>query len=299
MSRKHFDFWPKGCRTISRAPATNLFYNAEVSATRYPDKPFVIFFETPLTFGQFRDEAERLAGFLQQDCGVAQGDRVLLVMQNSPQFIVAYYAILRANAIVVPVNPMSVTAELEHYVHDSGARIAIVAQEVFPQFQPLLEDVTHTIVAAYSDYVTEPDHAAHARGRQLRPVRASANPDVTPWSDALARNRSPGPLTMGPDDLCVIPYSSGTTGRPKGCMLTHRNVMHTAGREQPVVRRAHGLHPARGAAVLSCHQHAGRHERTAVPGQHHRADVPLGPRCRGGTDPALPGRRRGPRSRRW
>src|SRR5690606_6824939 len=59
------------------------------------------------------------------------------------------------------------------------------------------------------------------------PRQSVADPGVTLWSDALALQRSPGPLTVGPDDLCVVAYSSGATGRPKGCMLTHRNVMHT------------------------------------------------------------------------
>ena len=85
------------------APATNLFYNAEVSARRYPDKPFLVFYDTAVTFAEFLDEAERVAGFLEQRCGVRKGDRVLLLMQNSPQFMIAYYGILRANAVVVPL----------------------------------------------------------------------------------------------------------------------------------------------------------------------------------------------------
>jgi fatty-acyl-CoA synthase len=227
MSRPHLKFWPKGLPKDITAPETNIYYNAEVAATRYPNKPFLIFYGTSLTYGEFKDQTERLAGYLQQHCGVQKGDRVLLVMQNSPQFIVSYYAILRANAIVVPINPMSVTNELEHYVSDSGAQVAIVAQEVFGQLQPLVgEQVKHAIVAAYADYVKEPT--------DLRLPDAVAAPrqsidaaGVTLWVDALAKNLRPGPLVMGPDDLCVIPYSSGTTGRPKGCMLTHRNVMHT------------------------------------------------------------------------
>jgi len=87
------------------APATNLFYNAEVSARRYPDKPFLVFYDTAVTFGEFLDEAERVAGFLERQCGVRKGDRVLLLMQNSPQFVIGYYGILRANAVVVPLNP--------------------------------------------------------------------------------------------------------------------------------------------------------------------------------------------------
>ena len=227
MSRKHYEVWPSGLPHDITSPATNLFYNAEVAAARYPDKPFIIFFETPLTFADFKDEVERLAGFLQQDCSVGKGDRVLLVMQNSPQFIIAYYAILRANAIVVPINPMSVTAELAHYVEDSGAKTALVAQEVYPQLKPLVGGrLDHIVLAAYCDYVKRPT-TLRIPEVVAAPRQAIVDAGVNLWADALGRNRKPGALTMGPDDLCVIPYSSGTTGRPKGCMLTHRNVMHT------------------------------------------------------------------------
>jgi fatty-acyl-CoA synthase len=227
MSRKHFAHWPKQLPHDLTSPATNLFYNAEVSATRYPDKPYLIFFDTPLTFAEFRAQAEKIAGFLQRECGVQKGDRVLLVMQNSPQFILGYYGILRANAVVVPINPMSVSAEIAHYLEDSGAKTALVAQEMFPQLQPLLgKHVDRVIVAAYSDYVKRPTslRMPDAASAPRQPIDV---PGVSLWSDALAMNHQPGPLLMGPNDLCVIPYSSGTTGRPKGCMLTHANVMHT------------------------------------------------------------------------
>ena len=231
MSRRHFAFWPSGVPHEITAPATNLFFNVEVAAARYPHKPFTIFFESVLTFAEFKQEAEYLAGFLEH-CGVRRGDRVLLVMQNSPQFILAYYAILRANAVVVPINPMSVTTELTHYVQDSGAKVAFVAQEVYPQIKPLIgpglidPGLAQVIVAAYSDYVRKPTdlrmpEAVVAARENIKDA------GVTLWMDALERKLKPGPLSTGPDDLCVIPYSSGTTGRPKGCMLTHSNVMHT------------------------------------------------------------------------
>jgi non-ribosomal peptide synthetase component F len=83
-------------------PRTSLWYNLEVAAARYPEKPATIFYDSRLSYAELRRQAERLAGFLQLRCGIRKGDRVLLDLQNSPQFIVAYYAILRAEAVVVP-----------------------------------------------------------------------------------------------------------------------------------------------------------------------------------------------------
>src|SRR5712691_8816128 len=227
MSDRHFAYWPKNAPRRLTAPETNLFYNAEVSATRYPKKPYIVYYDTIITFSEFRDEAERMAGFLEKECGVKQGDRVLLFMQNSPQFAIGYYAILRANAAVVPVNPMNLINELRHYVTDSGATTALVSQELYPQVKPLMgAGLKHVVVAAYSDYLKQPtdlmvpDFIAATRA----PIEDAG---VTLWSEAMARDIRPGPLTAGPDDLCVMPYTSGTTGRPKGCMHTHRTVMFT------------------------------------------------------------------------
>lgn len=102
MSRRHHAFWPRHLSHHLGAPETNLFFNVEVSAARYPHKPFLIYFNTAVTFLEFKRDAERLAGYLEQKCGVRKGDRVMLCMQNSPQFALAFYAILRANAVVVP-----------------------------------------------------------------------------------------------------------------------------------------------------------------------------------------------------
>ena len=227
MSNRHLPHWPPGLPQHLTLPQTNLFYNAEVSAQRFPDKPFIVFYDTPLSFAEFKDEAERIAGYLQQVCGVKAGDRVLLYMQNSPQWVLAYYGILRANAVVVPVNPMNMTEELRHYVKDSGATTAFVPQDLYAQMAPLVgQGLDHLIVATYSDYIRRPTDF------KLPEFVAAPRADITdacahPWTEVLAKNLRPGPLTAGPDDLCVMPYTSGTTGHPKGCMHTHRSVMST------------------------------------------------------------------------
>jgi fatty-acyl-CoA synthase len=228
MSNAHFKFWPAHAMHHLIAPATNLFYNAEVSARRYPDKPFLVYYDTLVSFSAFHDEAERVAGFLEQKCGVQKGDRVLLLMQNSPQFMIGYYGILRANAVVVPLNPMNLTQEILRFAKDAGATTLLVSQELYPRVEPLLKsgDLRHVIVAAYSDYLREATTLAVPDFISAPRVEYQA-PGLSLWRDVLAGNLKPGPLTAGPDDLCVMPYTSGTTGQPKGCMHTHRTVMHT------------------------------------------------------------------------
>ena len=229
----HAAHWPPALPRHLTLPETNVFHNAEVSAARFPDKPFIVFYDTPITFEAFRAEAERIAGFLEHDCGVKAGDRVLLYMQNSPQWALAFYGILRANAVVVPVNPMNRTEELRHYVRDSGATTAFVPQDLFDQLQPLSgggpgteQGLRHLIVATYSDCLKRPTDLRVPNTIVERRRRFDA-PGAVAWCDMLARDLRPGPLTQGPDDLCVMPYTSGTTGHPKGCMHTHRSLMST------------------------------------------------------------------------
>jgi fatty-acyl-CoA synthase len=227
MGSAHFKFWPRHALRDLQAPATNLFYNLEVSARRYPHKPAFVYYDNALTFPELEAEATRLAGYLQQRCAVGAGDRVLLYMQNSLQFVIAYYAILRANAVVVPLNPMNLTEELRRCAQDAGARTAIVAQELYPRIAPLLgAEIGQLVLATYADYLKAPTALA-VPDFISAPRLAVTHPQVTPWERALAADLAPGPLTQGPDDLAVMPYTSGTTGEPKGCMHTHRTTMHT------------------------------------------------------------------------
>jgi fatty-acyl-CoA synthase len=208
-------------------PETSLWYNLEVSATRYPGRPAIIFYDSVLSYAELEREAGRLAGFLQADCGVRRGDRVAVQLLNSPQFVISFYAILRADAMVVPVNSMNRTAELAHIIADSGSRVLITSQDSFPQSEPLLgKHLERAIVACYSDYLTTPTDLAvpdFIKAPRLEVKREG----VTPWADALNAALEPDPSLATPDDLCVMPYTSGTTGLPKGCIHRHRSVMHT------------------------------------------------------------------------
>nr|WP_006913996.1 long-chain fatty acid--CoA ligase [Salinisphaera shabanensis] len=228
MFDRHYAAWPANLPHSLGLPQTSLYTNLEISARRYPQRPAIIYYDTPLTYRELDDQVCALAGYLQAQ-GVKRGDRVLLFMQNAPQFVIGYYAILRADAAVVPVNPMNRSVELEHYVEDTDATICICGQERYEAVAPLLDSgkLEQAIVANYGEYVTEPtDLGLPAE------VKAETQPtgrdDANLWSEALNAGHKPGVHEAGPDDLCVLPYSSGTTGAPKGCVHTHRTVMATA-----------------------------------------------------------------------
>ena len=227
MEPSHYRFWPENVPREVTLPRSGVYHNLSSAAAREPGKTALIYYGSPFTYRTFKSEVDALAGFLQRRCGVGRGDRVLLFLQNSPQFMIAFYAILRADAMVVPINPMNLTDELRHYVSDSDARVAITGQELFSQIRPLLgAGLDHVLVAAYSDYLTQPTDLK-VPDVVAAPRQAICEAGVTLWSDALKESLVPGRHSAGPDDLCVMPYTSGTTGKPKGCIHTHRTVMST------------------------------------------------------------------------
>jgi len=222
MNERHFEFWPKRMPRTLTLPKTSVPYNLKVSAERYPEKTAIVYYGTTISYERLHEEVRRLAGYLQEDLGVKKGDRIILYMQNSPQFVIAFYAVLRLGAVVVPVNPMSVTEELTHYVEDAGAKVAISGGELYPHLSPLLgqSPLERAIVVAYSDYLEE--EADFAVPDVVSAPREEVEDErIIPWHVTLEAGRSPEEMSVGSDDMALLPYTSGTTGRPKGCIHTH------------------------------------------------------------------------------
>lgn len=237
----HFAVWPKRLPRHIQPPATSLWHNLAVSALRYPNKAALVFFDQVLTYAQLHAQAERLAGTLFR-WGVRSGDRVLLNLQNCPQSVVAHFAILRANAVVVPVNPMNRAEELRHYITDPDVRVAITSADLAPDLAkahaelPAGQRLTHLLVTHYSDAMPQDaDRAPMPEAWRDWLLTCHAAPplkdcEVFAWPEVLdkaALDTLP-PHTAGPADLAVLPYTSGTTGLPKGCMHTRASVMHNA-----------------------------------------------------------------------
>jgi len=240
MDRPHYRFWPKRLPRAITVPATSLWDNLEVNARRYPDKAALVFFGRVVSYRELLQKAERLAASL-RGMGVEKGDRVVLNMQNCPQLVIAHFAILRANAVVVPVNPMNRAEELKHFITDPDARVAITTSDLAAELaraSDALEPaqrLQHLLVSHFTD-AFDPgaleEGAMPAAWRDWLCTRhalpALHGGQVHAWEAALATEGAPPALTVGPADLAVLPYTSGTTGMPKGCMHTHSSIMHNA-----------------------------------------------------------------------
>ncbi len=238
--RAHFKFWPKRLPHALIIPEVSLWDNLETSARRYPDKAAVVFFGSVLTYRELAQKAERLAARL-HSLGVAKGDRVVLSMQNCPQLVIAHFAILRANAVVVPVNPMNRAEELKHYITDPRAKVALTTADLAAELVrasdalPEADRLRHIIVTHFTDAFD-----AQVSGDNAPPVAwqdwlLTRHPppvlqggQVHAWDAALSTTAPAPTLTVGPKDLAILPYTSGTTGLPKGCMHIHSSVMHNA-----------------------------------------------------------------------
>ncbi|MEY2619191.1 MAG: hypothetical protein RL522_2193 [Pseudomonadota bacterium] len=239
MQRPHFASWPQRLPRTLTPPQTSLWENLATSARRYPDKPALVFFDRAWTYREVLTQAERLAARLHA-LGVARGDRVVLAMQNCPQLVIAHFAILRCNAVVVPVNPMNRADEIRHYLSDPDARVALTTGDLAPELVRASEGLrqaqrlSHLIVTHYTDAFDPAQSASMLPAAWhdwllARPaLPAMAGGQTHAWTEVLDNALPLPPLEVGPADLAVLPYTSGTTGLPKGCMHTHASLMHNA-----------------------------------------------------------------------
>ena len=217
------------------APVTRLLDDAAAS---FPSTTALAFLGATLTYRELQDAVDRFAGAL-AGLGVGKGDRVAIVLPNCPQNVIALFATLRLGAVVVQHNPLYTQSELRHQLADSGASVVVCLDRVYRAVSAALPgtQVQHVVVASLSDYLPGRSRlgmrlpltrARRTRSQFMAPVPKARN--VQQFRALLRGARVPArQAALDPEhDLALLQYTGGTTGRSRGAMLTHANLVSNA-----------------------------------------------------------------------
>ncbi len=205
----------------------------QATSRRHPDHPAIIFKGRKITYREYNQAVDRFAAAL-QGLGVRKGDRVAVHLPNCPQYLISYYASLRAGAIVVPCNPIYTARELKHQFNDSGASVLVTLSSSYPVIRQIRAStpLRHVVVAKIKTYFPAATRVLFTLLLERRlghRVALAKEPDTSWFADLLSKApASPRPVPIEPGDTAVLMYTGGTTGLSKGAELTHRNILVNA-----------------------------------------------------------------------
>jgi long-chain acyl-CoA synthetase len=211
-------------------PHVPLYRLLDETAAKHPDSPCTNFFSRRLTYQQIKELSDRFAASI-QSLGIRKGDRVVLLLPNSPQFLVAYYGLLKAGTVIVPLNPLSTERELEFYLTDSGAAVAITIPLFLNKVVSIRSKtpLQHIVYSRLADFLPFPLNLVQGF-RERRLMRGLDGAPLVDFKELLKQALRPDwhPELVQPGDMAVLIYSGGTTGVAKGIMLSHFNLVANA-----------------------------------------------------------------------
>jgi long-chain acyl-CoA synthetase len=218
LARPWLAHYQEGVPRQVEVPLKSVAQAFDEATERAPERPAVVFYGRSITYRELREATDRLANALAAQ-GVKKGDRVALYLLNSPQFIIAYFAALKCGATVTPISPVYTSHEVRYQLEDSGAR-AIVCQDI------LYEKVAKS--GAKLDLVVATNVNEYLPAlKRLFSKKVDLPAGVLSLQDLLKKHPpTPPAVSIDPtSDLAALPYTGGTTGNPKGVMLTHYNLV--------------------------------------------------------------------------
>jgi long-chain acyl-CoA synthetase len=210
MSKKPWlNCYPENVSAEVEIPNKTLPQILEESTKNYPNNLAISFYNKKISYTELSTLVGAFASALQQN-KIVKGDRVAIMLPNCPQYVLAYYGTLTVGGIVTQLNPMLVERELQYILNDSGAETIVIYDALYPRFKAIQSETKVKNVIVVS----------------LQPTEQKFAPDLVFDEFLRSGNGKVSYVELDPnDDLAVLQYTGGTTGRSKGAMLTHRNLV--------------------------------------------------------------------------
>ena len=231
--RPWLKFYPEGVPANIEIPERSLPEVFDEVTSKYSNKTAVIFYGNRISFKELREDVDRFATAL-YDLGIEKGDKVALYLLNSPQFIIAYFGALKAGATLTPISPVYTSVEVKHQLEDSEAKSIVCQDFLYDNVERTGVELKNVILTSIGEYLPVSKKLAgkSVLGRVYRRMevpspRILERPGFHQFQE-LIKKYPPNPPKIeinAKEDIAVLPYTGGTTGLPKGAVLTHYNLL--------------------------------------------------------------------------
>ena len=220
-------WYAKGCPPDIEIPEKSIIEMADETVKKWGDKTAVIFYGRKMKHKEIHEQSLRFATAL-HELGVKKGDRVAILMPNCPQFIIAYLGILRLGAVVSAISPLYSPREIKFQLNDSGSKIIVCLDLLYENVDKVWDEtgLEYAIITSIEEYL--PGFKGFGKPKLQLAVDISKKADKILMFQDLIKKYPPNPpkVDINPkEDLAALPYTGGTTGMPKGAMLTHYNIV--------------------------------------------------------------------------
>jgi long-chain acyl-CoA synthetase len=229
MSKTWHKVWPDDVPKEMELQDINLIDMLSQHIPENQDSTYLHFMKNTWTYGEVYSEVVALAAFLSSK-GVTKDDAIAILMLNTPQFVVAFFAAQYLGCVTTPMNVLYVPSEYEYTLNDCGATVLLANDFLYDNVLPIKDETKLKLVITTSvgDALSG---VASFLGKKLGkiPTPKLNDPKAIPWKDALSKGKglkSPEKVRKDADDVAILIYTGGTTGRSKGAMTTHRNLSH-------------------------------------------------------------------------